>query len=62
MIDSVLNRKRNRVIFDNIRKLDEVITDKKGIKEEVVEHFKNWTKQNPMNKDNRKYGKMNTNW
>ncbi|CAG8645353.1 7122_t:CDS:1 [Paraglomus brasilianum] len=51
IIDSILKRKRNRVTFDNIIKVDEVITDGKGIKEEVVMHFKNWTKYNPTNKE-----------
>ena len=31
--------------------MDELITDEKGIKEEVVEHFKNWTKWNPTNEE-----------
>ena len=51
MIDSILKRKRNRVTFDNIIKADEVITDEKGIKEEVVKHFKNWTKRNPTDEE-----------
>ena len=55
MIDSVLKRKRDRVVFDNIRKEKEVITDKKGIKKEVEQHFKNWTKRNPTNE---KYWKL----
>ena len=47
MIDSVLNRRTDPVIFYNIKKDGSIITQPKQIKEEIRNHYKQWTKSNP---------------
>ncbi|RIB10956.1 hypothetical protein C2G38_2204734 [Gigaspora rosea] len=49
MINSVLTRRVDKVEFYNIVKFNEVITSKRGIKEEVRTHYKSWTRYNPLN-------------
>jgi len=48
MIDSVLNRRTEPVIFHNIKKDDSIITQPKQIKEEIRNHYEQWTKSNPI--------------
>ena len=47
MIDSVLNRRIDPVIIHNIKKNDSIITQPKQIKEEIRNHYEQWTKLNP---------------
>src|SRR6185437_75460 len=44
MIDSILQRKKGRVHFDNVTLPDEVITEPQEIKETTKKHFQCWTK------------------
>ena len=44
MINSVLNRHKDHVHFDNIKTENDLITDPKQIKNHIRDHFDNWTK------------------
>ena len=43
MINSVLNRHKDHVHFDNIKTENDLITDPKQIKNHIRNYFDNWT-------------------
>ncbi|CAG8828607.1 15284_t:CDS:1, partial [Gigaspora rosea] len=49
MINSILNRRTDRVNWENIRIPNEVLVKEKDIKEATKQHYQNWTKRNPTN-------------
>jgi hypothetical protein len=49
MINSILNRHTDPVIFDNIKLSDSIITKPQDIRQYIKDHFTNWTKHNPYN-------------
>ena len=49
MIDSILQRHTDPIIFNNITYPDSIIDDPKEIKTEIRKHFEEWTKHNPIN-------------
>ncbi|CAG8764535.1 22051_t:CDS:2 [Gigaspora margarita] len=49
MIDSILNRHQDPVVFYNIKTEDTTVTEPKQIKEEVRKHYEKWTQANPLN-------------
>ncbi|CAG8697510.1 8884_t:CDS:1 [Gigaspora margarita] len=49
MIDSILNRQQDPVVFHNIKTEDTIVTKPKQIKEEVRKHNEKWTQTNPLN-------------
>ena len=49
MINSILNRRTDRVNWENIRTSNEVLVKEKDIKEATKQHYQNWTKRNPTN-------------
>src|ERR1043165_5818387 len=49
MINSILNRHIDTVLFDNIKLPNSVITKLQEIRQHIKDHFTNWTKYNPYN-------------
>ena len=49
MINSILNRHTDPVIFDNIKLSDSIITKPQDIRQHIKDHFTNWTKHNQYN-------------
>ncbi|CAG8800722.1 41257_t:CDS:1, partial [Gigaspora margarita] len=49
MIDSILNRHQDPVVFHNIKTENTIVTKPKQIKEEVRKHYEKWTQANPLN-------------
>src|SRR5260363_167360 len=49
MIDSILKRHQDPVVFYNIKTEDTIVTEPKQIKEEVRKHYEKWTQANPFN-------------
>jgi hypothetical protein len=49
MINSILNRHKDPVKFDNIKLEQEVITDPPAIKDHIQQHFDNWTAPRQVN-------------
>ena len=57
MINSILNRHKDPVKFNNIKTPNDIVTDPKLIKEHIKHHFDNWTAYRPINDH-----EFNTNW
>ena len=49
MINSILNRHTDTVVFDNIKLSNSIITKPQEIRQHIKDHFTNWTKHNPYN-------------
>jgi hypothetical protein len=70
MINSILQRYTDPVIFNNITHSDKNTADPKEIKKEIKKHFEEWTKNNPTNdsywsewqEQYRSYTRVNKHW
>jgi hypothetical protein len=57
MINSILNRHKDPVKINNIKTPNDIITDPKLIKEQIKQHFDNWTAYRPIDTY-----EFNSNW
>jgi len=57
MINSILNCHKDPVKINNIKTPNDIITDPKLIKEQIKQHFDNWTAYRPINTH-----EFNSNW